>query len=70
MISPPQTPHSHPPHTPEGDLQKLFTEVCLHGLKARLCDDVDALDTYLPPHMAATARKVTHALDVPQPAPA
>ncbi|MGK5545005.1 hypothetical protein ACSNOH_09785 [Streptomyces sp. URMC 127] len=48
----------------------MFTEACLHGLKARLCDDVDALDTYFPPHMAAMARKVADALDVPQPAPA
>ncbi len=53
--------------TPGEDLQRLFTEVCLHGL-ARLCDDVDALDTYLPPHMAAMARKVADALQVPEPA--
>ncbi|MEU1628182.1 hypothetical protein ABZ746_23200 [Streptomyces sp. NPDC020096] len=55
---------------PEEDLQKLFTEACLHGLRARLCDDVDALDSYLPPRIAEMARKVAGALEVPQPAPA
>ncbi|NEB39501.1 hypothetical protein G3I54_21690 [Streptomyces sp. SID14515] len=43
---------------PEDDPQKLFTEACLHGLKARLCDDVDSLDSYLPPQAAAMARRV------------
>lgn len=50
--------------------QKLFTEACLHGLRARLCDDVDALDDYLPPHVAKLARKVAEVLEEPQPAPA
>ncbi|MFE7116540.1 hypothetical protein ACFU99_14115 [Streptomyces sp. NPDC057654] len=54
----------------EVDEQRLFTEACLHGLRARLYDDVDALDTYLPPHLAALARKVAGVLEVPQPAPA
>ncbi|WP_434597958.1 hypothetical protein [Streptomyces sp. A5-4] len=51
---------------PEDDPQKLFTEACLHGLKAKLCDDVDALDSYLPPQVAAMARKVAEALEVPE----
>lgn len=56
--------------TPEDDPQKMFTEACLHGLKARLCDDVDSLDSYLPPHVAALARKVAEVLEEPQTAPA
>ncbi|WP_248000953.1 hypothetical protein [Streptomyces sp. RPA4-5] len=55
---------------PEEAPERLFTEACLHGLKARLCDDVDSLDSYLPPQMAAMARKVADALEVPQPMPA
>jgi hypothetical protein len=55
---------------PEDDPQKLFTEACLHGLKARLCDDVEALDSYLPPRVAELARKVAEVLEEPQPAPA
>ncbi|MER6162035.1 hypothetical protein ABT147_42175 [Streptomyces sp. NPDC001868] len=51
---------------PEGDPQKLFTEACLHGLKAKLCDDVDALDSYLRPQVAQLARKVAEALEVPE----
>ncbi|MDX3131410.1 hypothetical protein PV367_16865 [Streptomyces europaeiscabiei] len=51
---------------PEDDPQKLFTEACLHGLRARLCDDVDALDSYLPPQVAQLARKVAEALEVPE----
>ncbi|MFG2569232.1 hypothetical protein ACGFR6_27865 [Streptomyces sp. NPDC048567] len=54
----------------EPDEQRLFTEACLHGLRARLCDDVDSLDSYLPPHVAAMARKVAAVLEEPQPAPA
>ncbi|MFI9031099.1 hypothetical protein [Streptomyces sp. NPDC053560] len=38
--------------TPETDPQKSLTEACLHGLMAKLCDDVDALDNYLPPRIA------------------
>ncbi|MFI6730765.1 hypothetical protein NRF20_00360 [Streptomyces sp. R-74717] len=53
---------------PEEDPQKLFTEACLHGLRAKLCDDVNSLDSYLPPQVAAMARKVADALEVPQPA--
>ncbi|MCC8452746.1 hypothetical protein [Streptomyces rochei] len=54
----------------EDDPQKLFTEACLHGLKARLCDDVASLDSYLPPHIAELARKVASVLEEPQPATA
>lgn len=53
----------------DDDPQKLFTEAVLHGLRARLCDDVDALDNYLPPRVAELARKVAGALEEPQPAP-
>ncbi|MEV5687555.1 hypothetical protein AB0L68_30860 [Streptomyces sp. NPDC052164] len=54
----------------EPDEQQLFTEACLHGLRARLCDDVDALEGYLPPHVAELARKIAGVLEVPQPATA
>ncbi|MGW3199194.1 hypothetical protein ACWDBD_32435 [Streptomyces sp. NPDC001118] len=54
----------------EDDPQKLLTEACLHGLRARLCDDVGSLDGYLPPHIAEIARKVAGALEEPQPAAA
>ncbi|MFB6814453.1 hypothetical protein ACFCV8_07900 [Streptomyces sp. NPDC056347] len=54
----------------EDDPQKLFTEACLHGLKAKLCDDVDSLDSYLPPQVAAMARRVAEVLEVPEPATA
>ncbi|AXG51219.1 hypothetical protein SLCG_0064 [Streptomyces lincolnensis] len=50
----------------EPDEQRLFTEACLHGLRARLCDDVDSLDSYLPPQVAQLARKVAAALEVPE----
>lgn len=53
---------------PQEDPQKLFTEACLHGLRARLCEDVDSLDSYLPPQVAAMARRVAEALEVPEPA--
>lgn len=48
----------------------MFTEACLHGLRARLCDGVKALDSYLPPHVAELARKGTSVLEEPQPATA
>ncbi|MFE3583184.1 hypothetical protein [Streptomyces vinaceus] len=54
----------------EDDPSRLFTEAVLHGLKARLCDDVTSLDSYLPPHVAELARKVAEVLEEPQPAPA
>jgi hypothetical protein len=54
----------------EADEQRLFTEACLHGLRARLCDDVDSLDSFLPPHVAELARKIAGVLEVPQPAAA
>ncbi|WP_326763356.1 hypothetical protein OG978_46535 (plasmid) [Streptomyces sp. NBC_01591] len=50
----------------EVDEQQLFTEACLHGLRARLCDDVDSLDGYLPPQVAGLARKVAEILEEPQ----
>ncbi|MEW1753506.1 hypothetical protein [Streptomyces angustmyceticus] len=56
----------HPEDAPE----RLLTDTFLHGLKARLCDDVDSLDSYLSPQMATMARKVAGALEVPQPPPA
>ncbi|WP_228449773.1 hypothetical protein [Streptomyces alkaliterrae] len=55
---------------PEDDPGKLFTEAVLHGLRAKLCDEVDALDTYLPPQTATMARRVAAALEVPEPATA
>ncbi|MFF9901528.1 hypothetical protein [Streptomyces longispororuber] len=55
---------------PEDDPGRLFTEACLHGLQARLCDDVEALDSYLSPRVAELAKKVASVLEVPQPAPA
>ncbi|MFE9934628.1 hypothetical protein [Streptomyces sp. NPDC005533] len=55
---------------PENDPQKLFAEACLHGLKARLSDEVEALDSYLSPDVAALARKVAEVLEEQQPAPA
>jgi hypothetical protein len=54
----------------EADEQRVFTVACLHGLRARLCDDVEAVDDYLPPHVAKLARKVAEVLEVPQPATA
>lgn len=49
----------------EPDEQRLFTEACLHGLRAKICDVVDSLNGYLPP-VAAMARKVAGALEMPQ----
>ncbi|MFH8612523.1 hypothetical protein ACH4D5_34080 [Streptomyces sp. NPDC018029] len=60
--------HAEQARQPEDDPQKLFTEAVLHGLKARLCADVDSLDSYLPPQVAAMARRVAEALEVPEPA--
>ncbi|MFD9484952.1 hypothetical protein ACFWBX_13275 [Streptomyces sp. NPDC059991] len=54
----------------EDDPQKLFTEACPHGLSARLCQDVDALDSCLPPQAAKPAGKVSEVLEEPQAAPA
>lgn len=56
---------------PEPGEQRLFTEACLHGLRARLCGDVEALDSStLPPHVAALAWKGASVLEEPQPATA
>ncbi|MFD9324063.1 hypothetical protein ACFWDQ_41640 [Streptomyces sp. NPDC060053] len=52
--------------SPEDDPQKPFTEAHLHGLRARLCDDVDSLDSYLPPQVALLARRAAEALEVPE----
>ncbi|QLH19297.1 hypothetical protein [Streptomyces sp. Rer75] len=46
----------------EDDPQKLFTEACLHGLRARLSEDIDSLDHYLSPRVAELARKVAMVL--------
>lgn len=56
--------------TPEDDPQKLCTAACLHGLRAKLSDGLDSLDTYLPPRVAALARKVAEALEEPASPPA
>lgn len=53
----------------EPDEQRLFTEACLHGLRAKLCNDLGSLDR-LPPEMAAMARRVAECLEVPEPATA
>ncbi|GAA2955434.1 hypothetical protein GCM10020227_23150 [Streptomyces flavovirens] len=53
----------------EVDEQRLFTEACLHGLRARLCDDIDSLDGYLPPRVAQLARRIAAVLEESQPAP-
>ncbi|MFG3042768.1 hypothetical protein ACGFYZ_38305 [Streptomyces sp. NPDC048330] len=53
----------------EPDEQRLFTEACLHGLRAKLCNDLGSLDR-LPPEMAAMARRVAECLGVPEPATA
>jgi hypothetical protein len=45
----------------------LWTQACLHGLRARSSDDLDSLNSYLPPQMA---RRVAQALAEPQPATA
>lgn len=55
---------------PEDAPERLFTEACLHGLKARLCDDVDSLAGFLPPQTAALVRRVADVLEVLQPATA
>ncbi|MER6392774.1 hypothetical protein ABT236_30455 [Streptomyces sp. NPDC001523] len=49
----------------EADEQRLFTEACLHGLRARLCDDLGSLDRF-PPQVAAMARRVADCLEVPE----
>lgn len=54
----------------EDDPQKLFTEACPHGLSARPCEDVDALDSCLPPQAAKPAGKDAEVLEEPQEAPA
>ncbi|MCX5071051.1 hypothetical protein OHA84_36215 [Streptomyces sp. NBC_00513] len=53
---------------PQDEPQKLFTKAVVHGLKARLCDDIDALDDHLPPHIARMARRVAEVLEEPHPA--
>lgn len=60
--------HAENAERPEDDPQSLFVEACLRGLRARLCDDVDSLDGYLPPQVAELARKVAAMLEEPEPA--
>ncbi|MFJ8746528.1 hypothetical protein ACIRL2_45195 [Embleya sp. NPDC127516] len=50
------------------DIQDLLTEACLHRLNARLCEEDEALDDYLPPQKAAMARKVANTLEERRPA--
>ncbi|WP_232792160.1 hypothetical protein [Actinacidiphila yeochonensis] len=54
----------------EEDPWHLWTQACLHGLRARSSDDLDSLDSFLPPHIAQMARRVAEALAEPQPATA
>jgi hypothetical protein len=54
---------------PEDSPEVLFTMACLHGLRAKLCDDLGSLDRF-PPEVAAMARRVAEALEVPEPATA
>ncbi|MFE1612991.1 hypothetical protein ACFW7P_30140 [Streptomyces albidoflavus] len=54
---------------PEDRPEALFTMACLHGLRAKLCDDLGSLDRF-PPEVAAMARRVADALEVPEPATA
>ncbi|MFH8498890.1 hypothetical protein [Streptomyces coeruleorubidus] len=43
----------------EYDPQKLFAQAALQELRAKLCGDADALDDYLPPHIAARSASST-----------
>jgi hypothetical protein len=52
------------------DPWRVWTQACLHGLRARSSDDLDSLDSFLPPHIAQMARRVAEALAEPQPADA
>ncbi|MCZ1012551.1 hypothetical protein O1L68_43480 [Streptomyces lydicus] len=54
---------------PEDRPEVLFTMACLHGLRAKLCDDHSSLDRF-PPEVAAMARRVAECLEVPEPATA
>ncbi|MGW4563970.1 hypothetical protein ACWEN3_16665 [Streptomyces sp. NPDC004561] len=45
-------------HGTAGRQQKNDQHHEAHGLHARLCEEVDSLDGYLPPHIAKVARKV------------
>ncbi|MFJ3713739.1 hypothetical protein [Streptomyces sp. NPDC090053] len=50
---------------PEDAPEVLFTMACLQGLRAKLCDDLGSLDRF-PPEVAAMARRVAEALEVPE----
>ncbi|MGW2089605.1 hypothetical protein [Streptomyces sp. NPDC001880] len=50
---------------PQEDPQRLFTDACLRGLRAKLCDARSSLDRF-PPKVAAMAQKVAGALEVPE----
>ncbi|MFJ2271802.1 hypothetical protein ACIOHO_36930 [Streptomyces sp. NPDC087849] len=54
---------------PEDHPEVLFTMACLHGLRAKLCDDLGSLDRF-PPEVAAMARRVAECLEVPESATA
>lgn len=56
--------HAKAAQTNEVDPQEQLTAGCLHGLLAKLCDDVDSLDGYLPPQAAAMARRVADTLEL------
>lgn len=50
--------------------ETLFAEAVLHGLRAKVCNDVDSLDSFLPPPRAALARQVADVFEGMQPATA
>ncbi|MYV41207.1 hypothetical protein GT030_20630 [Streptomyces sp. SID1328] len=52
---------------PEDHPEVMFTTACLHGLRAKLRDDLGSLDGF-PPEVAAMARRVSECLAVPEPA--
>jgi len=57
--------HNEAARTGHEDPWHLWTQACLHGLRARTSDDLDSLDHFLPPHIAQMARKVAQALTDP-----
>jgi hypothetical protein len=66
----PEQRHAKSAEQPKDAPRKLFTEARLHGLRARLCEDVATLDSYLRPHVAELAREVARVSEEPQSAPA
>ncbi|MGX1676036.1 hypothetical protein [Streptomyces sp. NPDC055400] len=55
------------PRADDTELERVWTAASLHGLRAALCDDVDALDDYLPSHIAHLAKQVATVLGSFQP---